>query len=266
MLTIEDIKNASFRRANFGGYKPEDVDAFIDDVQISFEQMIKEREELNKVIKNLNRKIEKFKEEDASIKNVILNAQQVAEDSLNNAKEKTETMINDATKQSEKMINEAKKEVSINNEISERIKAESIRLKKHLAEIYQKHLKIIDEIPGELTETATAPVSASTVSKSVPVKKSVRTSSVDINKRFSNVDSDFLNSSSTQNIKHKEKTPQSGVVTINDIFSSEDIVHHNKKFNDLQFGKKFNLEDLSSDEEQKSPTNTGAYAGLFKNK
>ena len=42
MLSIDDVKQVSFRRANFGGYKPEDVDAFVDDVQDSYEKILEE--------------------------------------------------------------------------------------------------------------------------------------------------------------------------------------------------------------------------------
>ena len=37
MLTINDIINASFNKSNFGGYKTEDVDIFIDEVKESYE-------------------------------------------------------------------------------------------------------------------------------------------------------------------------------------------------------------------------------------
>ena len=36
MLTINDIINASFNKSNFGGYKTEDVDIFIDEVKESY--------------------------------------------------------------------------------------------------------------------------------------------------------------------------------------------------------------------------------------
>ena len=32
MLTLNEIANVSFRKSNFAGYKPEDVDEFIDKV------------------------------------------------------------------------------------------------------------------------------------------------------------------------------------------------------------------------------------------
>ena len=49
-LTLEDIANISFPRANFGGYRAEDVDAFIDDVQVSYDNVLKESAELSALL------------------------------------------------------------------------------------------------------------------------------------------------------------------------------------------------------------------------
>ena len=57
MLKSEDIANVSFRRANLGGYRPDDVDAFIDQVQLTFDQMKKEREELAQKLDLLAQKV-----------------------------------------------------------------------------------------------------------------------------------------------------------------------------------------------------------------
>lgn len=47
MLTIDEIKNISFRKATLnGGYRAEDVDSFIDEVIVSFEQLKKEKTNL----------------------------------------------------------------------------------------------------------------------------------------------------------------------------------------------------------------------------
>mgnify|MGYP000402906596 FL=1 len=44
MLTIDEIKNISFRKATLnGGYRAEDVDSFIDEVIVSFEQLKKKK-------------------------------------------------------------------------------------------------------------------------------------------------------------------------------------------------------------------------------
>ena len=43
MITIDEIKNVSFRKAGRQGYMAEDVDAFIDEVIVAFEQLKKEK-------------------------------------------------------------------------------------------------------------------------------------------------------------------------------------------------------------------------------
>ena len=62
MLTINDIINASFNKSNFGGYKTEDVDIFIDEVKESYELLIKkniEQKEANESLAEENRKLAK---------------------------------------------------------------------------------------------------------------------------------------------------------------------------------------------------------------
>ena len=46
MITIDEIKNVSFRKAGRQGYMAEDVDAFIDEVIVAFEQLKKEKTNL----------------------------------------------------------------------------------------------------------------------------------------------------------------------------------------------------------------------------
>ena len=85
MLTINDIINASFNKSNFGGYKTEDVDIFIDEVKESYELLIKknieqkeaneslaeENRKLAKKIDLLAKKVEEYREEENEIKNAL---------------------------------------------------------------------------------------------------------------------------------------------------------------------------------------------------
>ncbi|MBR2578685.1 MAG: DivIVA domain-containing protein [Clostridia bacterium] len=150
MLSLEDVRNVSFRKAKFGGYKPEDVDAFIDDLQISYEEILKERKEMTEKIKKMKSFLDKFQAEDVSIKDVILNAKNIAEKSLSDAELESKDMIAKATESSKKMIEDAKKEVSVQNEIAQRIKSESSKIKEKLADIYKSHMELIKNIPSEV--------------------------------------------------------------------------------------------------------------------
>ena len=138
LITVEELRNISFRRANFGGYKPEDVDTFIDDMLVSYEEIIEKNKKLKEKVEELQSRIEKFHEEDNSIRNIILNAQKIAENSLNEAKTKTT-----------EMVNKAKEEVSAQFQISEKLKIECSKLKKHVEEVYRKHMELINSIPSD---------------------------------------------------------------------------------------------------------------------
>ena len=53
MLTLNDIINVSFRKSNFSGYRTEDVDAFIDQVKDSYDQLLKKTMEQAEVYETL---------------------------------------------------------------------------------------------------------------------------------------------------------------------------------------------------------------------
>ena len=86
-LTLEDIANISFPRANFGGYRAEDVDAFIDDVQVSYDNVLKESAELKRKLAILAQKVEEYRNEEDSIRNTLLSAQKLADASVREAKQ-----------------------------------------------------------------------------------------------------------------------------------------------------------------------------------
>lgn len=95
-LTLEDIANISFPRANFGGYRAEDVDAFIDDVQVSYDNVLKESAELKRKLAILAQKVEEYRNEEDSIRNTLLSAQKLADASVREAKHKAEVIVADA--------------------------------------------------------------------------------------------------------------------------------------------------------------------------
>ncbi len=226
MLSIDDVKQVSFRRANFGGYKPEDVDAFVDDVQDSYEKILEENKNLHSEIENLRSKIDKIYAEEGAIRKVILNAQNIAESSLNQAKEKTEEIVEKAVKKSNDLIDKAKEEVKIQNQISERLKAEAVSLKNKLKDIYKEHLEIIGKIPGDV-RTENDKTKEKKIEEKKEKKDFIDISSEDISGGFSSAQSDV-----------------------------EEIKKEN--ISDLKFGKDYNIEDESKPK--------GAFSGLFKRK
>ncbi len=148
-LTLEDIANISFPRANFSGYRAEDVDAFIDDVQVSYDNALKENAELKRKLAILAQKVEEYRNEEDSIRNTLLSAQKLADASVREAKHKAEVIVADATEKAERIILGAQKEAESQQGELGRLKEEVAAFRTKLLTIYKEHLQIIQQLPTE---------------------------------------------------------------------------------------------------------------------
>ncbi len=173
MLTLKDINEASFGKSNFSGYKPEDVDAFLDEIADSYKQLIAEREgnqkrvndltaknnELQEKLTVLAKKIDSYRKDEDGIKDAILSAQRVAKASLTEANEKVDGIIAQAHKRAEEIVDAAKgnaeREAKEFTELAvvkrrefEEIKKSVSAFKAQLVEMYKQHLEHIDNIPN----------------------------------------------------------------------------------------------------------------------
>ena len=227
LITVEELRNISFRRANFGGYKPEDVDTFIDDMLVSYEEIIEKNKKLKEKVEELQSRIEKFHEEDNSIRNIILNAQKIAENSLNEAKTKTT-----------EMVNKAKEEVSAQFQISEKLKIECSKLKKHVEEVYRKHMELINSIPSDAKD----------------MNKSDSCNEISSGKTYEEQDALGQTKVYDEEEDISDKMRNENMANAKDTFSSlKSGQTVNEKFKNLKFGK--NVDDES-----------GSYFGIFHKK
>lgn len=173
MLTIKQINEVSFGKAGFSGYKPEDVDIFIDEVADSFQQLIAEKDaaakkaaeltaknsELQEKLSILAEKLESYRKDEDGIKDAIISAQRISKVSINEAKEKAESIVADAEIRAKKVIDDAKRDSakayreyarqtdSKKNELEE-IKKQVNAFRASLLEMYKKHLDCINHIPS----------------------------------------------------------------------------------------------------------------------
>lgn len=179
MLTVKQINEVSFGKAGFSGYKPEDVDNFIDEVAASFEQLESERNdalsrakdlaaqnsdlaaknaELSEKLSILAQKIEAYREDEDGIKEALISAQRTGKKSIEDAKNKAELILQDAKTEAEAILDSAKAEASRTAKEYmaqaeekkaelEEIKVQVSAFRGSLMEMYKKHLECIDHIP-----------------------------------------------------------------------------------------------------------------------
>lgn len=110
MLTIDDIKNVSFRKAGLGGgYNADDVDSFVDEVIASFEQLKKEKTNLVHKIDVLATRVEQYRADEETVRNALLASQKVSDACIKEAKEKAAKIIREAETKAQSLVTDANK-------------------------------------------------------------------------------------------------------------------------------------------------------------
>ena len=79
MFTPQQIEQVSFEKATFGGYKMEDVDAFLEPLTDDCITLYKENALLKSKMKVLVGKLEEYRNNEASMKDAIVNAQKTCD-------------------------------------------------------------------------------------------------------------------------------------------------------------------------------------------
>lgn len=148
MLTIDEIKNVSFRKATLnGGYRAEDVNSFIDEVIVSFEQLKKEKTNLVHKIDVLATRVEQYRADEETVRNALLASQKVSDACIREAKDKAAKIVREAEAKAQALLMDANKMTAAEKEHYLQLQADAAELRNELIEIYSKHIKSIDELP-----------------------------------------------------------------------------------------------------------------------
>ena len=131
MLTVKEINEVSFGKAGFSGYKPEDVDNFIDQVAASFQELlgqrdtaVKQTEELaalnselaaknadcQRKLSVLAQKVEAYRADEDGIKEVVLSAHHMSKALMKEAEQKAADIVREARAQADAKLLEANEE------------------------------------------------------------------------------------------------------------------------------------------------------------
>ena len=148
MLTIDEIKNISFRKATLsGGYRAEDVDAFIEDVIASFEQLKKEKTNLVHKIDRLATRLEEYRADEETVRNALLTSQKMSDACIKEAKDKAARILRDAEEKAQALSMDANKMTALEKENYLALQADAVNLRAELIELYRSHIKAIDDLP-----------------------------------------------------------------------------------------------------------------------
>ena len=149
MLTIDEIREVSFRRAGKNGYNAADVDEFIDDVTDTVEQLIAEKNDCIRKMDILANKIEQYREDEETVRNALLTSQKLSDTKIKEAQDKADYLIKSAERKSRAIFTEAEMATEREKDKFEALHAETAKLRSEIIALYKKHLAMVEEMPRE---------------------------------------------------------------------------------------------------------------------
>ncbi len=168
MLSPKEISQKRFDKRG-GGYKTEEVDAFLKEVANAYASALKEAEESEDKIMKLVERINQYRADEDAIKEAFINAQKQANKIVAEANEEAERLSKDAVAEAEKRAAEAtakadeviKEQTQRTQQVIEatkiqynaeqeklvKVRLEVSNFKAQLTDLYNKQLRLIMEIP-----------------------------------------------------------------------------------------------------------------------
>ncbi len=155
MLTPDAIQKKEFEQSVLGGYRRDEVDSFLDQVEENYRKLYNENNELLEKLKACLAKIDVYQKDEEFLKNAIINAQKLNETTLREielrekevevtSKAKAAEIIAEAEGKAEEMLQKAERESA------DAIQAARERCKNEI-EIEQKNAEAeIAKIQGEV--------------------------------------------------------------------------------------------------------------------
>ena len=170
MITSKDVRNKRFEKAAFG-YKQEEIDEFLSQLEAELDEMERERAEANNKIQILADKVREYMKDEDALKDALLGAQKQGHQVLNEANEKAEQIIAEAQAKADQLEDEAvrqhaeameknRAEIAKEKEALIDARRQVAEFKKSLFDMYKAHLEMISSMPetydDDLDPTETA--------------------------------------------------------------------------------------------------------------
>ena len=119
-ITPLDIQKHEFSVRRWGGFDPDDVRSFLQDVAESYEEVARETRDLQEELKHVKSELEGHREREKILKNTLLQAQSMVEDIQSRAEKQASLVVKEAEIKAERLTNQAMvKATKVENSISE---------------------------------------------------------------------------------------------------------------------------------------------------
>lgn len=181
MITSKDVRNKRFEKAAFG-YKQEEIDEFLSQLEAELDEMERERMESNNKIQVLADKVREYMRDEDALKDALLGAQKQGHQVINDANEKAEQIIADAKAKATELEDEAvrqhaeamernREEIAREKEALIEAQQQVADFKKSLFDMYKTHLELISSMPETFEEATGAAQTAEQIAAAVTAEE-----------------------------------------------------------------------------------------------
>ena len=132
-ITPLDIQQKKFG-VKFRGFDVKEVNSFLDLITREFEVIIKENNYLKEELAKKDAKILDFKKKETTLKDTLMNAQQIVENLKGNVQKEAELIIKEAELKADSLIKDAHKEIA--------------NLKKELNDLKKQKVLYLEKVKG----------------------------------------------------------------------------------------------------------------------
>ena len=146
MVNPDDILNRKFEKHR-GGYRPEEVDAYIAEVASVISRMKRDDAEQKRRYDALSSKVAQYESERSAVSDALLNAQKLADNILRDARTKAEIIEKDARGHADSLIGEIRGEITGEQMKLVGMKKEVSDFRSRMMEMYRAHLELINDMP-----------------------------------------------------------------------------------------------------------------------
>jgi cell division initiation protein len=144
-----DVRNQVFKK-QFRGYDPDEVKIFLDAVADRMEDMIKAAENLEKENAALREKANTFADLEASLRDTMVTAQRVGDETRMNAQKEADNIKRQADLDARARIGEANKKVEDIVRAHEHARAQTTAFLAKLRSLLEGHLSFLGSIESEV--------------------------------------------------------------------------------------------------------------------
>lgn len=147
-ITPLDIQQKRFA-TQLRGYKPQEVEAFLDLVASEFEEVIKENIALKEELKRKAEKVLELEGREKALQETMITAQRITDDIKQQAKKEAELVLAEAELQAEKIVQNAHgRLVQIVDDINE-LRRQRTQFESQLKLVIESHQKLLETMRAE---------------------------------------------------------------------------------------------------------------------